>query len=267
MWSPGLSGNFTPSCALALPGGSADRRPPMRRAGGESRHNEIQGRREAQRPRPDARRRCSPVPSMLAAADRSTMMQDNADFYTRIAVFTDFAGVMDPARYRSLPDDWLIGLTDVEHSTRAIEAGRYKAVNTAGASAIAAVTNALAGRPFPFVFGGDGASLAVSSARRSVRARRARGDRGVVARRARPDAPRGAGSRFRRPGAGSGRRGRAVRGVGERLVRDVLRRRARLGRARDEGRAIRRGAVGARESVPTFRACRAGGTTFRRRAA
>ena len=107
--------------------------------------------------------RCSSVPSTLAASGLSTTMRDNADFYTRIAVFTDFAGVMDPARYRSLPDDWLIGLTDVEHSTQAIEAGRYKAVNTAGASVIAAVTNALAGRPFPFVFGGDGASLAVSS--------------------------------------------------------------------------------------------------------
>jgi hypothetical protein len=91
------------------------------------------------------------------------MMRDNTDFYERIAVFADFAGVMDPARYHALPDDWLIGLTDVEHSTQAIEDGRYKAVNTAGASVIAAVTNALAGRPFPFVFGGDGASLAVSA--------------------------------------------------------------------------------------------------------
>ena len=90
-------------------------------------------------------------------------MRDNADFYARVPVFTDFAGIMDPARYRSLPDGWLIALTDVEHSTRAIEDGRYKAVNTAGASVIAAVTNALSRRPFPFVFGGDGASLAVAA--------------------------------------------------------------------------------------------------------
>ncbi len=91
------------------------------------------------------------------------MMQHNTDFYARIPVFSDFAGIMDPARYHALPDDWLIALTDVEHSTQAIEDGRYKAVNTAGASVIAAVTNALSGRPFPFVFGGDGASLAVSA--------------------------------------------------------------------------------------------------------
>ena len=85
------------------------------------------------------------------------------DFYARLPVFAGFPEIMDPARYQALPQDWLIGLTDVVHSTRAIEAGRYKAVNTAGASVIAAVTNALGGRAFPFVFGGDGASLAVSS--------------------------------------------------------------------------------------------------------
>ena len=47
-------------------------------------------------------------------------------------------------------------------STKAIADKRYKAVNMAGAAVIAAVTNALEGREFPFVFGGDGASFAVS---------------------------------------------------------------------------------------------------------
>jgi hypothetical protein len=90
-------------------------------------------------------------------------MRANADFYAHLPVFTDFAGIVDPARYSSLPDGWLIALTDVEHSTQAIGDGRYKAVNTAGASVIAAVANALSQRPFPFVFGGDGASLAVAA--------------------------------------------------------------------------------------------------------
>ncbi|MDU6255322.1 MAG: DUF3095 family protein [Staphylococcus warneri] len=49
-------------------------------------------------------------------------------------------------------------------STKAIAEGRYKAVNMAGAAVIAAVTNALEGREFPFVFGGDGASFAVGPA-------------------------------------------------------------------------------------------------------
>ena len=97
-------------------------------------------------------------------------MQDNADFYDRLPVFEGFANIMDPARYRPLPDDWLIGLTDVVDSTKAIAAGRYKSVNTAGASVISALSNALPGRKFPFVFGGDGASFAVPACDRSVAA-------------------------------------------------------------------------------------------------
>jgi hypothetical protein len=69
---------------------------------------------------------------------------------------------MDPALYSPLPDDWTIGIADIVESTRAIAEKRYKAVNMAGAAVIAAVTNALEGREFPFVFGGDGASFAVS---------------------------------------------------------------------------------------------------------
>jgi hypothetical protein len=89
-------------------------------------------------------------------------MRDDADYYASLPIFEGFASIMDPTRYRPLPDDWLIGLTDVVGSTEAVEAGRYKAVNTAGASVIAAVSNALQGRKFPYVFGGDGASFAVS---------------------------------------------------------------------------------------------------------
>ncbi len=92
------------------------------------------------------------------------MMRDDADFYARLPIFEGFANVMDPARYRPLPDDWQIGLTDVVSSTQAIENGRYKAVNTAGAAVIAAVNNALPGRQFPYAFGGDGASFAIAAA-------------------------------------------------------------------------------------------------------
>jgi hypothetical protein len=88
-------------------------------------------------------------------------MQADADYYARLPIFAGFASIMDPARYQPLPDDWLLGITDVVKSTQAIEEGRYKAVNTAGASVIAAISNALGGRTFPFVFGGDGASFAV----------------------------------------------------------------------------------------------------------
>ena len=83
-------------------------------------------------------------------------------FYGRIPVFRGFASLMDPKLYSPLPDDWTIGVADIVESTKAIAAQRYKAVNMAGASVIAAVTNALEGREFPFVFGGDGASFAVA---------------------------------------------------------------------------------------------------------
>jgi hypothetical protein len=89
-------------------------------------------------------------------------MSSGEDFYSRIPVFRGFADLMDPALYVPLPDDWIIGLADIVQSTQAIAAQRYKAVNMAGAAVIAAVTNALDGREFPFVFGGDGASFAVA---------------------------------------------------------------------------------------------------------
>jgi hypothetical protein len=83
-------------------------------------------------------------------------------FYNNIPVFRGFSSLMDPALYSPLPDEWSIGVADIVESTRAIAQARYKAVNMAGAAVIAAVTNALDGREFPFVFGGDGASFAVS---------------------------------------------------------------------------------------------------------
>src|SRR3979411_2012606 len=83
-------------------------------------------------------------------------------FYGGIPVFRGFGSLMDPAMYSPLPDDWTVGVADIVESHRAIANQRYKAVNMAGAAVIAAVTNALDGREFPFVFGGDGASFAVS---------------------------------------------------------------------------------------------------------
>jgi Protein of unknown function (DUF3095) len=83
-------------------------------------------------------------------------------FYGSIPVFRGFASLMEPSLYSPLPDDWSIGVADIVESTKAIAQARYKAVNMAGAAVIAAVTNALEGREFPFVFGGDGASFAVS---------------------------------------------------------------------------------------------------------
>jgi Protein of unknown function (DUF3095) len=83
-------------------------------------------------------------------------------FYGTIPVFRGFTRLMDPALYSPLPDDWSIGVADIVESTKAIAQARYKSVNMAGAAVIAALTNALEGREFPFAFGGDGASFAVA---------------------------------------------------------------------------------------------------------
>src|SRR5271156_5427228 len=85
-------------------------------------------------------------------------------FYATIPVRRGFRSLMDPGRYTPLPDDWSVGIADVVQSTKAIAEKKYKAVNMAGAAVIASVTNALEGREFPFVFGGDGASFAVPPA-------------------------------------------------------------------------------------------------------
>jgi hypothetical protein len=92
-------------------------------------------------------------------------MDDTArhdSFYANVPVFRGFERLMDPALYVALPADWTVGIAGIVQSTAAIAAKRYKAVNMAGAAVIAAVTNALDHREFPFVFGGDGASFAVS---------------------------------------------------------------------------------------------------------
>jgi hypothetical protein len=102
-------------------------------------------------------------------SDRESRTRSNpterppGDFYGSLPVFRDFTQVMQPEQFVPLPDDWTVGVADVVGSTQAIAENRYKAVNMAGAAVIVAVTNALGGRDFPFVFGGDGASFAVAA--------------------------------------------------------------------------------------------------------
>ncbi|NKF33229.1 DUF3095 domain-containing protein, partial [Pseudomonas sp. BGM005] len=42
--------------------------------------------------------------------------------------YDEFSLVLDPDAYEPLPDDWLIGITDVVSSTAAIRSGRYEDV-------------------------------------------------------------------------------------------------------------------------------------------
>lgn len=89
------------------------------------------------------------------------MRVSQPDFFDTLPVSDRFDDMADAARFRDLPDDWLIGLADVAGSTALVAQGRYKTVNMVGAAVIAAMKNALPGQAFPFVFAGDGASFAV----------------------------------------------------------------------------------------------------------
>src|SRR6266540_1977728 len=137
-------------------------------------------------------------------------------FYGAIPVFRGFGSLMDPAMYSPLPDDWTVGVADIVESTKAIANQRYKAVNMAGAAVIAAVTNALDGREFPFVFGGAG------------------GDGGMGPRRFRSGDAGGAGAGQGYPRPGPRYQGRPLRPVPQSVLCDVFRRRTGLGGCRDE---------------------------------
>ncbi|MGI9394898.1 MAG: DUF3095 domain-containing protein [Boseongicola sp.] len=87
-------------------------------------------------------------------------IEDN-EFLSRLPRFTDFDEIADFAHYMPLPEGWALAMADIVNSTGAIAEGKYKSVNMAGASVITAVLNALGQLDLPFVFGGDGAFVAV----------------------------------------------------------------------------------------------------------
>lgn len=86
--------------------------------------------------------------------------EENA-FLSRLPRFTEFDEIADFSHYIPLPDGWALAMADIVDSTGAIAAGKYKSVNMAGASVITAILNALDQLDLPFVFGGDGAFVAV----------------------------------------------------------------------------------------------------------
>ncbi|TVQ99638.1 MAG: DUF3095 domain-containing protein [Spirochaetaceae bacterium] len=80
-------------------------------------------------------------------------------FYETLPEITSFDQALDPSSFLPFPAEWSIVVTDVVNSTAAIEAGRYKEVNIAGALATMALANELTDMDFPFVFGGDGTTF------------------------------------------------------------------------------------------------------------
>ncbi|WP_299081313.1 DUF3095 domain-containing protein [uncultured Ruegeria sp.] len=82
-------------------------------------------------------------------------------FYENLPLLRDFTRLADPAQFTPVPDDWVLGVADIVDSTGEIERGRYKTVNMVGAAVISAMINAMDGKLFPYVFGGDGAGFAI----------------------------------------------------------------------------------------------------------
>jgi len=67
--------------------------------------------------------------------------ESSDNFYANLPVFLDFMCVADENNFHDVPSDWLVVVSDIKGSTKAIESGRYKDVNILGASSIIAVLN------------------------------------------------------------------------------------------------------------------------------
>jgi hypothetical protein len=98
---------------------------------------------------------------MIVATADAPVPESELSFYEQLNQFEGFLGVVADQHYVPAPDSWLLVITDVAGSTKAIEQGRYRDVNAVGVASIVAVKNALAGVAFPYVFGGDGATILV----------------------------------------------------------------------------------------------------------
>lgn len=99
------------------------------------------------------------------------MTGNTFDFTRSLPPARDFAQALADESFTPLPDDWFVAVTDVMESRRAIAEGRYKAVNMAGVTMISAAMNMLGSQDIPYIFGGDGAALALAPAERDAMAR------------------------------------------------------------------------------------------------
>jgi hypothetical protein len=88
-------------------------------------------------------------------------MPASLHFYRDLPKLESFSLATESRLHNDVPDDWWVVIADVAGSTKAIEAGAYKKVNTVGVACIAAVANVDRSIELPFIFGGDGATFAI----------------------------------------------------------------------------------------------------------
>ena len=83
------------------------------------------------------------------------------NFYKDLKHIDDFSKIMENSNYSKIPKEWFILVTDIKNSTKAIEDGKYKEVNFIAALTIIGIQNINRELDFPYIFGGDGASLII----------------------------------------------------------------------------------------------------------
>ena len=70
-------------------------------------------------------------------------LNNTPQFYRNLTGFTDFSEINNLENYKKVPEDWFVIITDIVGSTKAIETGRYKEVNTLGAATISVLQKSL----------------------------------------------------------------------------------------------------------------------------
>ncbi|WP_044408727.1 DUF3095 domain-containing protein [Thiomicrospira microaerophila] len=88
-------------------------------------------------------------------------MTHSNDFYQTLPKVQQFDQILVEQNFSELPADWLVVITDVINSTKAIEQGDYRSINAVGGFTVAAMVNTLKPLAFPYVFGGDGATFCI----------------------------------------------------------------------------------------------------------
>ena len=83
------------------------------------------------------------------------------NFYKNLKQIDDFSKIMENENYSKIPNEWFVIVSDIKSSTKAIEEGKYKQVNFIAAITIIGILNINRELDFPYIFGGDGASLII----------------------------------------------------------------------------------------------------------
>ncbi len=84
-----------------------------------------------------------------------------SDFIASIVEITEFERATDISKHTDIPEDWYVLVADIVDSTKAIENGQYKSVNSLGATVIVSILNINRDLRIPYIFGGDGATLVI----------------------------------------------------------------------------------------------------------